>query len=200
MPDLTTILNGISGKQSGGSTALLTVIYEELRRMAAGRMADERAGHTLQPTALVNEAYLRLVGSDQNWANRRHFFGAAAEAMRRILIESARRKQAAKRGAGASITEFREAIHDLPQDDRKLLEVHEVLDALEAEDPPRAEVVKLRFFVGLTVPEIAALQRVSERTVARHWELAKVWLVRAIREGHETSVTDVRFSGMRAHE
>jgi RNA polymerase sigma factor (TIGR02999 family) len=150
--------------------------------MAAGKMANERAGHTLQATALVNEAYLRLIGNDQSWENRRHFYGAASEAMRRILIENARRKQAEKRGSGVADTEFRESVHDLPVDDGKLLEVHEVLDELQAENPKLAEVVKLRFFVGLTVPEIAELHEVSERTITRQWDLAKVWLVRALRK------------------
>ena len=178
-PDVTQIINRL-GEGDRAPEEMVAAIYEELRQMAKGKMAHERAGHTLQATALVNDAYLRLLGNDQPWENRRHFYGAASEAMRRILIESARRKQAEKRGSGVPDTEFRESVHDLPVDDEKLLEVHEVLDELEAENPKLAEVVKLRFFVGLTVEEIAELQEVSGRTVARHWELAKVWLVQAM--------------------
>ena len=182
MRNVTTVLNAMSEEQEGTSSELLAVIYEDLRKMAAGKMAGERSDHTLQPTALVNEAFLRLAGPDQSWQNRRHFYGAASEAMRRILIENARRKRAAKRGgAEAPVTQLRESLHDLPTGDEKLLEVHEVLDGLESVDPEKAQIVKLRFFVGLTIAEIAALLDVSERTVARHWDLAKVWLIRALR-------------------
>jgi RNA polymerase sigma factor (TIGR02999 family) len=143
-------------------------------------MAHERSDHTLQATALVNEAYLRLFGNSQPWKNRRHFYGASSEAMRRILIESARRKQAEKRGSGRPDTEFHDSVHGPPDADEKLMEIHEVLDELEAEDPQKAQIVKLRCFVGLTIPEIAKLLEIGERTVGRHWELARVWLYEAI--------------------
>lgn len=178
MEDVTRVLNAMSVGDQSGSDELLASIYAELRRMAAGKMAGERSGHTLQATALVNEAYLRLAGGAGDWANRRHFFGAASEAMRRILVENARRRAADKR-AGVK-TDLNEEIHELPQDE-KLLQVHEVLDELEAEDPLKARIVKLRFFVGLGHDEIAALLDVNEKTVRRHWELARVWLFRAIR-------------------
>lgn len=182
MNDVTRVLNAMSAGDDTGATELLASIYEELRRMAAVKMAAERPGHTLQATALVNEAYLRLAGGDPNWENRRHFFGAASEAMRRILIENARRRAAEKRGGGQSPTALDEELHGVPaSEDDKLIEVHEVIDALEAEDPLKAKIVKLRFFTGLGHDEIAALLGLNEKTVRRHWELAKVWLYRAIR-------------------
>lgn len=177
--NVTRILNEL-GSADGESEELLSLVYEELRRMAAGKMAAERSDHTLQPTALVHEAFLRLLGNDQSWQNRRHFYGAASEAMRRILIESARRKQAEKRGGRAVDTEYDEARHALPVADERLLQIHEVLDALESEDSLKAQIVKLRYFVGLTIPEIAALLEIGERTVGRHWELARIWLFEAI--------------------
>lgn len=180
MPDVTTILNSLQDDEDSASAELLSVVYEELRRMAAGKMAAERSDHTLQPTALVNEAFVRLVGNQGDWKNRRHFFGAASEAMRRILIESARRRNAAKRGSGAIHTQLEEAVHSFPSTDDKLLEVHEVLDALEAHDPLKAQIVKLHVFVGLTHREIASLLDLSERTTRRHWELAKIWMFQQI--------------------
>jgi RNA polymerase sigma factor (TIGR02999 family) len=150
--------------------------------MAAGKMAGERSGHTLQATALVNEAWLRLADSEPSWENRRHFFGAASEAMRRILVENARRRAAEKRGGGLAATALDEELHGAASEDDKLLQVHEVLDALDAEDPLKAKIVKLRFFAGLGHDEIAALLDLNEKTVRRHWELAKVWLYRAIRD------------------
>jgi RNA polymerase sigma factor (TIGR02999 family) len=136
----------------------------------------------LQPTALVHEAWLRLAGPDQPaWQNRCHFFGAAAEAMRRILVENARRKLRLKRGAGHQRIELDESAVAAPTDDDKILQVHEALDALAIEDPEKAQIVKLRFFVGLSHEEIAALLDVSEKTVRRHWEVAKVRLFQHIK-------------------
>lgn len=184
MNDVTRVLNAMAAGDVTGSGELLAVIYEELRRMAAVKMAGERSDHTLQPTALVNEAYLRLAGGDPDWKNRRHFFGAASEAMRRILVESARARAAEKRGGGMAATALDENLHGLPTDpDDKLIQVNEVLDELEAEDPLKAKIVKLRVFAGLGHDEIAALLDLNEKTVRRHWEAAKVWLYRAIREG-----------------
>ncbi len=183
MNEVTRVLNAMAAGDDSGSATLLSSIYEELRSMAAGKMAAERCDHTLQATALVNEAYLRLVGGDPKWENRRHFFGAASEAMRRILVENARRRATEKRGSGQAATALDEEIHGASSEDDKLLQVHEVLDALEAEDPLKAKIVKLRFFAGLGHDEIAALLELNEKTVRRHWELAKVWLYRAIRDG-----------------
>jgi RNA polymerase sigma factor (TIGR02999 family) len=183
MNEITRVLNALALGDDAGSAGLLASIYAELRKMAAGRMAGERPDHTLQATALVHEAYLRLVGSEGTWENRRHFFGAASEAMRRILVENARRRAAAKHGGGNAMTALDEQVHGLPVPaDDKLLQVHEVLDELAAEDPLKARIVKLRFFVGLGHDEIAALLELNEKTVRRHWEQAKVWLYRAIRD------------------
>lgn len=182
MPDVTTILNSLQDDEQDGSSELLSVVYEELRKMAAAKMATERPDHTLQPTALVNEAFIRLVGNQGDWESRRHFFGAASEAMRRILIESARRRKTSKRGAGAVHTPLEEAVHSLPTAEDKLLQVHEVVDSLEAHDPVKAQVVKLHVFVGLTHREIASLLDLSERTTRRHWKLATSWMFRQITE------------------
>ena len=144
-------------------------------------MFQERPGQTLQATALVHEAWLRLAGSDQEWRGRHHFFSAAAEAMRRILVEKARRKMRLRHGGGMQREDV-DAI-DLPiaQQDEKCLQVHECLERLAAEYPEKAEIVKLRIFAGLEVQEIAALQGWSEKTVQRHWNFAKAWLTREIR-------------------
>ncbi len=162
---------------------LLPLVYEELRRLAARNLAREQPGQTLQPTALVHEAWLRLTdGQEQQWKNRTHFFAAAAEAMRRILIERARRRQRQRHGGGQERVDMEEMEIASPEADDKLLKVHEALSQLEAEDTAKAEVVKLRFFVGMTDREVAEVLQISERTVERHWAYAKAWLFRAIRE------------------
>ncbi len=160
-------------------------LYAELKGIARSRMRGERSGHTLDATALVHEAWIRLEKSaPEEWRNRGQFYGVAAEAMRRILVESARRRLSRKRGQGKGAALLEEddlpLITTLPDD--RLVEVHEVLDQLEAEDPMAAGVVKLRFFGGMKNPEIAALLGVSTRTVGRHWAWAQVWLVRALEE------------------
>lgn len=156
---------------------LLQLVYEELRRLAASRMNKEPAGHTLQATALVHEAWIRLGDPEaQRWENRAHFFAAAAEAMRRILIDRARRKLRPKHGGDLRRTEFDEVAITAGADDERLLEVNELLDRLTDEDPAKAEVVKLKFFVGLSNAEAADAMGVSEKTVGRHWRFAKAWL------------------------
>ena len=168
--------------ESQAAEKLLPLVYDELRRLAAAKMAQEAAGQTLQPTALVHEAWLRLGGDAQpTWQNRAHFLGAAAEAMRRILVENARRKLRLKRGGGHEPVELHESAIQAPADDEKILEVHDALKALTAEDPVKAEIVKLRFFVGLSHEEIAALLGVNEKTVRRQWEVAKVRLFQNIK-------------------
>jgi RNA polymerase sigma factor (TIGR02999 family) len=163
---------------------LLPLVYDELRRLAAAKMSHESGGQTLQPTALVHEAWLRLGADAQpQWQNRNHFLAAAAEAMRRILVENARRKMRLKRGGGQDRVDLEESAIVAPADDEKLLQVHEALDALAAEDPQKAQIVKLRFFAGLGYEEIAALLGVNERTVRRHWEAAKVRLFQSIKAG-----------------
>ncbi|PWU15280.1 MAG: RNA polymerase subunit sigma [Verrucomicrobia bacterium] len=178
MSDITRILDAIQNGESKASEELLPLVYDELRRLAAAKMAREAPGQTLQPTALVHEAWLRLSADGQpNWQNRAHFLGAAAEAMRRILVENARRKLRLKRGSGVEHVEFDSLAIEAPAEDEKVLQVHESLDALVAEDPQKAQIVKLRFFSGLNYDEIAGLLDVNEKTVRRHWELAKVRLV-----------------------
>lgn len=158
-------------------------LYVELKQMARVQVSKERPGITLNATALVHEAWLRLEKSaPDQWRDRSQFFASAAEAMRRILVEAARRRGAFKRGSGqAPVSLEGLEVEDRP-DDRRLMEVNEVLDELEAEDPTMAAIVKMRFFCGLENGEIAAVLGVNEKTVRRHWELAKVWLFRAIRQ------------------
>lgn len=183
---VTQILAGLGAGHSGAASELLPLVYDELRHLAASKLAREKPGQTLQATALVHEAWLRLVNSEQqNWQNRSYFFAAAAEAMRRILVESARRKCQLKRG-GQYIKVDLEGI-DLPAvpPDEQTLLVDEALQALAKEDPVEAEVVKLHFFVGLKHAEIAEVLGLSERTVKRYWAFAKVWLFQHIREAQD---------------
>jgi RNA polymerase sigma factor (TIGR02999 family) len=180
--NVTQILERIEQGDGKAAAELLPLVYEELRKLAARKMAHEAPGQTLQPTALVHEAWLRLGGDDQPaWQNRAHFLAAAAEAMRRILVESARRKLRLKRGGGGERVELHESAIEAPAGDEKILQVHEALEVLSVEDPEKAQIVKLRFFVGLRHVEIAALLGVNEKTVRRHWEVAKVRLFQSIR-------------------
>ena len=161
---------------------LLPLVYDELRRIAAHKMASESQGHTLQPTALVHEAWLRLAGSGpQAWQNRGHFFAAAAEAMRRILVDHARRKLSQKRGAGADRVELNESMLVLAAPPDELIAVHEALDKLAQQDPPAAELVKLRYFAGMTMEEAASALSLSKRTAEGIWTYARAWLHREIR-------------------
>ena len=154
----------------------------ELRRIAAHKMAGEAAGHTLQATALVHEAWLRMVGAHQrSWQNRSHFFSAAAEAMRRILVEHARRRRSLKRGGGAEREEFDESLLVLAAPPDELLAVHDALDVLAAKDPQAAELVKLRYFVGMTMEEAATAMGLAKRTAENLWTYARTWLHREIR-------------------
>ena len=167
-----------------GSDKLIKQLYGELKGLAHGKLASERQGITLNATALVHEAWMRLEkSSPDQWRDRAQFFGAAAEAMRRILVEAARRRLAAKRGSGGDAISLEEV--EVPDSlaDQRLLEVHEVLDRLEAEDALKAQIVKLRFFSGMENEEIASLLGVNEKTVRRHWSIAKVWLYRTLSEG-----------------
>ena len=182
MSEVTRILQSFQRGNSGAAEELLPLVYEELRKLAAHKLANEQPGQTLQPTALVHEAWLRLVdGEAQHWDGRRHFFAAAAEAMRRILIERARRRQRHRHGGGHERVDLDDAEIAEPESDERLLQIHDALYRLAAEDPVKAEVVKMRFFVGMTGREVAEVLGVTERTVERHWAYAKAWLFRAIR-------------------
>lgn len=181
MSDITLMLQAVARGERQASSDLLPLVYEELRQLAAARMARESAGHTLQPTALVHEAWLRLVGEgNRSWENRAHFFGAAAEAMRRILIENARRKSRLKRGGGQVRVDIGELeLADTTPDDKILL-IDEALERLKVEDPEKAKIVVLKFFGGLTNQEVALSLDVTERTVERQWAFAKAWMFRCI--------------------
>jgi RNA polymerase sigma factor (TIGR02999 family) len=161
---------------------LLPLVYDELRKLAVVRMANEKPGQTLQPTALVHEAWLKIAGNGQpHFANRRHFFKAAATTMQQILIDNARRKQRLKHGANLVGEELHESRIAVAVPSEELLAVDEALAALAREDPEAAEVVQMRYFVGMTVPEIADALGLSPRTVDRHWAFARAWLKRTIR-------------------
>ena len=180
MSEVTRILERAQREDPAAAGELLPLVYEELRRLAAQKMVRESAGQTLQPTALVHEAWLRLTGEKApTFANRAHFFAAAAEAMRRILIDNARRKRAQRHGGGHVRVDIQELELAVAKDD-DLLAVHEALDKLAAEDKPMAELVKLRFFIGLTNKEAAETLGVSEPTVERWWSFARAWLFREI--------------------
>ncbi len=183
MSEITLMLDAVARGEKQASDDLLPLVYDELRQLAAARMAREAAGHTLQPTALVHEAWLRLAGGqDQSWQNRAHFFGAASEAMRRILIERARRKSRLKRGSGQAPLDIAELDIAEALPDEKILLVDEALERLKAEEPEKARIVVLKFFGGLTNEEVAEILGVNERTVRRQWEFAKAWLFDCISE------------------
>jgi len=183
MAEVTEILSALERGHASAAEDLLPLVYDELRRLAAWQMSQERPGQTLQATALVHEAWLRLVGNgNDHWEGRRHFFAAAAEAMRRILIENARRKQAVRHGGSLHRTAME--LDDLPitggAPDDELLAVDEALDALATHDPAKAELVKLRYFAGFTLEETAAALGFSARTAKRDWAYARAWLYRKI--------------------
>src|SRR4051812_2067797 len=180
--DVTQILNAIERGDPKAAAELLPLVYDELRKLAAARLADERPGQTLQPTALVHEAYLRLVGGGPHapWNGRGHFVAAAAEAMRRILVEQARRRRAAKRGGDRGRTDLDPDAVTAPAPDDELLALHEALDRLAAAHPEKAELVKLRYFAGLTADQAADALGVSPSTADRHWAYARAWLGRAL--------------------
>jgi RNA polymerase sigma factor (TIGR02999 family) len=176
--DVTRILSAIERGEPGAPEQLLPLVYDELRKLAAARLARERPGHTLQPTALVHEAYVRLVdaGGERRWDGRGHFFAAAAEAMRRILVDGARRKRSGKRGGGLA----RHAADALelaaPEPAEDLLALDAALDRLAAKDPVKARLVTLRHFAGLTIAEAAETLGISTTTANRYWAYARAWL------------------------
>jgi RNA polymerase sigma factor (TIGR02999 family) len=187
MSHVTELLNAAERGDPQAAGRLLPLVYDELRRLAARQLAHEKPGQTLQATALVHEAYLRLVGAggdDPRWQGRRHFFAAAAEAMRRILVEAARRKKRLKHGAGLGRVELGEECLAIEPPDEELLALDEALEALEQQDRDAAELVKLRYFAGLSLEQAAETLGVSARTASRDWAYARAWLCRRLgREG-----------------
>jgi len=181
MSDITLILQAIGRGEKQASEDLLPLVYEELRRLATSKMNRESEGQTLQPTELVHEAWLRLTKDNaQSWESRAHFLGTAAEAMRRILVERARRKQAVRHGGGLHRLDIEDLdLVEMPPDDKVLL-IDEALDLLRMEDAEKARIVTLKFFGGLTNQEIAQLLNIGERTVERQWAFAKAWLIYSI--------------------
>lgn len=185
MSDVTPILESLQRGDAEAGQKLLEIVYRELRKIAAYKMSGESAGHTLQPTALVHEAWVRLLGSHQaGWQNRGHFLGAAAEAMRRILVEHARRKLTLKRNAGWQREEFDESELMLASPPDQLLAVDDALEKLALQDPQTAELVKLRYFVGLTMEESATALGLSKRTAEGIWTYARVWLKRELEKAN----------------
>jgi len=184
MTDVTQVLQAAGRGDKSAMSDLFPLVYEELRKIAAARMARESPGHTLQPTALVHEAWLRLIkAEDQTWQNRAHFFGAAAEAMRRILVDHARRKAGLKRGGGQQRLNIEDLDLAEATPDEKILLINDALEELERVNSERARVVVLKFFAGMTNVEVAETLQVSKSTVDRHWECARTWLVQKIQRG-----------------
>ncbi len=182
MPDVTRLLEAAQAGDRQAAAEILPLVYDELRKLAAVRMAAESPDHTLNATALVHEAYLRLVGGQQ-FDGRGHFFAAAAEAMRRILVEAARRKGRVRHGGKRRRVELVDLPTATPPDE--LLDLDDALDRLARQDPIKGEVVKLRFFAGLTVPEVAATLGISVATAERHWAFSRIWLFAELNDAEE---------------
>jgi RNA polymerase sigma factor (TIGR02999 family) len=191
MSEVTRVLSAIEGGDPHAADQLLPLVYQELRQLAAQKLAREKPGQTLEATALVHEAYLRLMKSepDRHWTGRGHFFAAAAEAMRRILVEQARRKGRHKHGGGLHRTDVDVAGLASPLPNNELLALDEALTKLAAEDPLKAQLVQLRFFAGLSNEEAAVILGVSVVTAKRHWRYARAWLHRAVSSQDEPSAS-----------
>src|ERR1051325_1649617 len=184
MPEITRILERVEQGDEKAVEELLPLVYEELRKLAAYKMAREAPGQTLQPTALVHEAWLRLTGAEsKSWDSRGHFFAAAAEAMRRILIERARARNRLRRGSGGERVPLEQVTIASDDPPETVLAIDEALERLTARDPFKAEVVKMRYFVGLSQDEIARALKVSEPTIRRHWAIARAWLYAEMKTG-----------------
>jgi RNA polymerase sigma factor (TIGR02999 family) len=193
MSDVTHILTAVRAGDADAAQRLFELVYGELRQVAAQKMARESAGHTLQPTALVHEAWLRLGADAQlHWQNRAHFFAAAAEAMRRILVDRARRKRSLRHGAGAEHVELDRLNLPAPVEDDQLLALDDALQRFAALDAQKAELVKLRYFVGLTTEQAARVLNISEPTAKRWWAYSKAWLYQACREPGDNPMESTR--------
>ena len=190
MTDVTQILNAIEQGDPSAAEQLLPLVYDELRKLAAAKMAQENPGQTLQATALVHDAYIRLVDVEkaQHWNSRGHFFGAAAEAMRRILVENARRRSAEKRGGDRQRIELDPALLVASGSgrDKRLLAIDDALTRLEQQYPEKAQLVKLRFFAGLTIADAAAAMGISDTTAHRYWAYARAWIQREMSEATDS--------------
>ena len=182
MADVTRILQSIDQGDPRAAGELLPLVYQELRRLAQFKMNHEAPGQTLQPTALVHEAWLRLVGSDQTWRDRRHFFSAAAEAMRRILIDRARKKGRLRHGGSTPHINLNEIDIAVEAEADTLLAVDEALQRLAEQQPDKAELIKLRYYVGLSIAEAAQTLEISESTAKRQWAFARAWLFRELKK------------------
>ncbi len=191
MRDVTRILSAIEQGDTHASARLLPLVYGELHRLAAQKMLHEAPGHTLQPTALVHEAYVRLVDVEQarHWNSRGHFFAAAAEAMRRILVESARRRQALRRGGDRQQVDLDQVDPEIPRLSEDVLALNDALEKLEQKDPEKANLIKLRYFGGLTMEQAAEALGISPATAHRYWNYARAWLHREI-VGEDEAVPD----------
>src|SRR5262245_17078064 len=189
MPEVTQLLDAAAAGDPKAAAELLPLVYDELRKLAAARMAAEKPGQTLQATALVHEAYVRLVGTADapKWAGRGHFFAAAAEAMRRILVDSARSRRSQRRGGQAARQSLDRLEAAVPTSDDELLAVNEALDRLHQVDPTKAELVKLRYFAGMTIPEAAQALGVSVTTANRYWAYARAWLHEELAGGDDAA-------------
>lgn len=189
MPDITVLLNDLAEGRTSSQEELWRVLYQELRSMAAGMLANERPGQTLQPTALIHEAYLRLLGNNGNepniYANRRYFFGAAAQAMRRILVDTARRKQSIKAGGELEQVPWEEPAWTAKLPPSQVVAIHEALERFQQEDATAAEVVNLHFFAGFSIEETADVLGIARATAYRSWTYARAWLRTALDDGKE---------------
>jgi RNA polymerase sigma factor (TIGR02999 family) len=187
MSEVTQILQAIERGDGQAADQLLPLVYAELRRLAAHKMAGEDPGQTLQPTALVHEAWLKLSGNgDRKWNDRTHFFAAAAEAMRLILVDKARRKRARRHGGGQQRVEMPDIASAVDENDDKVLAVNDALDKFAKLDPQKAELVKLRYFIGMTTEEAGEVLGISERTAKRYWTFARAWLHEEIKAQQNT--------------
>ena len=198
--EVTQILSALDRDDPGAAARLLPMVYEELRTLAHARMRDEPANLTLQPTALVHEAYLRLIGDEEvRWNSRGHFFGAAAEAMRRILVERARKYRQPKYGGDRKRVAFDPDRSGLEESSDDVLEIDEALRKLESEAGPQAEVVKLRYFAGLTIDQTAEVLGLSPATVDRRWSFARAWLFEEIERNRESGGSAEGNAGRSSH-